>query len=61
MATAAVFKTSEGTIKAKLFEQDRATAFCRLDRLERGIKFVLDFQHDAWRGFSGTSDPAPVP
>ena len=28
-------------------EQDGATAFARLKRLERGIEFVLDFQHGA--------------
>ena len=30
-------------------EQDRAAAFGRFDRLERGVEFVLDFQHDARR------------
>ena len=30
-------------------EQDRAAAVGRFDRLERGIEFVLDFQHDARR------------
>jgi hypothetical protein len=30
-------------------EQQRAAALRRLDGLERGIEFVLDFLHDAWR------------
>ena len=29
-------------------EQDRAAAFRRLYGLERGVEFVLDFQHDPW-------------
>ena len=32
-------------------EQERAAAGRRLDGLERGIEFVLDFRHDAWRAF----------
>jgi hypothetical protein len=32
----------------------------RLDRLERGIKFVLNFQHEAW-GFWGLKRPDTDP
>ena len=42
-------------------EQQRAAALRRLDGLERGIEFVLDFRHDAWRAFLQTGDPASVP
>ena len=41
-------------------EQDRATALLRLDRLEWGIKFVLDFQHEAW-GLLGAKGPGTDP
>ena len=46
------------TSAVRRVEQERPAAMRRLDGLERGIEFVLDFQHDARRGsqklFPGT-------